>query len=295
MNRKFARLLPLAALLILDACHTAQQILPDHPRTAPGVVMQDVTFHSAALKREMPYRVYLPARVPAGRKLAVVYLLHGGNGGFRDWSNYSDVSKYAAQGLILVMPEGAFSYYTNAVGKPQDRYQDYLVQDLIADVESRFPAEKSREGRAIVGISMGGFAAIKLALSRPDIFGFVAALSPSIDILHRHFNVKRVGEWWRIRTLFGAQGSDTRQASDPFLLVNSADPARTPYLYVTAGGQEPLLGPNRRFAALLHKRNFSYEFHTLPGGHDWNEWDAQIPGCFESLFKHLGVGESSSR
>jgi len=53
---------------------------------------------------------------------------------------------------------------------------------------------------------------------------------------------------------------------------------------------EPLLIPNRRFAALLKNRSFAYEFHTKPGGHDWGEWNSQIPGCFESLLEHLKPG-----
>lgn len=76
----------------------------------------------------------------------------------------------------------------------------------------------------------------------------------------------------------------------PEKLARSVDPVRTPYLYLTAGENEPLLAPNRRFAALLKICGFAYEFHTKPGSHDWGEWDAQIPGCFESLVKHLKPG-----
>jgi S-formylglutathione hydrolase len=82
-------------------------------------------------------------------------------------------------------------------------------------------------------------------------------------------------------------GSASRQSMDPIVLVQSADPALTPYIYLGAGEQEPLLDPNRRFASRLKERHFTYEFHTKPGGHDWNEWDAQIPGCFDSLLEHL--------
>ena len=273
--------------LSLGGCRTPQLLQADHPRFVPGVTVQDVNFFSAALQRQMPYRVFLPAKLVPGQKLPVVYLLHGGNGGYRDWSNDSDVSQYAARGLILVMVEGAFSYYMNAVGKPEDKYEDYLVNDLISDVEARFPAARGRENRAIVGISMGGFAAIKLALSRPELFVFVGAISPSIDILHRRFSIRRTGEWWRIRTIFGPDGSKSRQSRDPFLLVQSANPAVTPYIYLTAGELEPLLEPNRRFAARLREYHFAYEFHTKPGGHDWGEWDSQIPGCFESLLQHI--------
>jgi S-formylglutathione hydrolase FrmB len=98
-----------------------------------------VHFHSTALNREISYRVLMPAKAP-GAKLPVVYLLHGGGGGsFRDWSNYSDVAHFAELGLVLVMPEADESYYTNSAEHPQDCYEDYVVHDLISDVESRFP------------------------------------------------------------------------------------------------------------------------------------------------------------
>jgi len=239
----------------------------------------------------MPYRVYLPATLSPGEVLPVVYLLHGAGESFRSWSNNTEVAQYAltakSGGLILVMPDGASSYYMNAVEKPDDKYEDYLVSDLISDVESRFPAAKGRNNRAIVGVSMGGFAAVELALTRPDLFVFAGAISPAVDVPSRRFTLKRAGQWWRFRGVFGAMGSKTRQAADPFILVRSADPLVTPYLYLTAGENEALLDPIRRFAARLGERRFGYELHTAPGGHDWGEWDKQIPGCFDSLQKHL--------
>jgi putative tributyrin esterase len=280
------------AVIFLAGCHTDQLPGLDIPRLAPGVVMQEVKFYSAALNRQMPYRVFLPAKLIAGQKLPVVYLLHGNGGDYRNWSNYSDVARYAAPnagsvGLILVMADGNSSYYVNAVGKPEDKYEDYLVHDLIADVEARYPAGQNRENRSIVGVSMGGFAAVKLALSRPELFVFAGAISPAIDVPSRRFSLRRWGQSTRFRSIFGPDNSESRRKSDPYILVGSVDPARTPYLYLTAGDNEPLLEPNRRFAARLQQRHFDYEFHTKPGGHDWNEWDSQVPGCFDSLLRHL--------
>jgi S-formylglutathione hydrolase len=259
---------------------------------APGVAMQDVTFHSTALNRDMPYRVFLPANLPQGCKLPVVYLLHGNGGSFRNWSNYSDVASYAARGLILVMPEGESSYFTNAVQRPADKFEDYFVHDLIADVQSRFPAAQGRENRAVIGVSMGGFAAVKFALARPDLFVFAGAISPAIDVPSRPFRWRRWEQGLRFRSIFGPDGSATRKASDPFLLVLSTNPAQSPYLYVTAGAQEPLLDPIRRFVSRLHEHHLAYEFHTQPGGHDWSQWDAQIPACFEALHQRLPAVQS---
>jgi S-formylglutathione hydrolase FrmB len=273
-------------LALLGGCHRTQP-RQDHPRAAAGVKVQDVTFSSATLGRPMQYRVFLPESLPAGEKFPVIYLLHGGGGDFRDWSNFSEVAPYARRGLILVMPDGGESYYMNEVGAPKNRYKDYITQDLIADVESRFPARGGRQSRAIIGISMGGFAAIEYALSQPGLYGFVGALSPSIDVPFRRFNLRRIDQWWKFRVIFGPAGSQERAERDPSKLALSADPKATPYIYLTVGEQEPLLGPNRRFAALLKRRGFAYEFHTKPGGHDWGQWNAQIPGCLEDLLQQL--------
>jgi S-formylglutathione hydrolase FrmB len=237
----------------------------------------------------MPYRVFFPTNLPPSEKLPVVYLLHGGGGSYRSWSNDSDASHYALKGLILVMPDGDESYFMNEVESPREKYEDYITKDLIADVERRFPARTDRAGRAIVGISMGGFAAVKYAFSHPELFIFVAALSPSIDVPFRHYNVRRLGQWWKFRTIFGPAGSKERAARDPSTLIRTANVQATPFIYLTAGQQEPLLAPNRQFAAVLKRHGIEYEFYTEPGGHNWSQWNAQIPGCFSSLLQHLGM------
>jgi len=209
----------IAALVCLTcvlwtACNRNEKAVPtDHPRLTPNVVMHDITFSSAALSRDMQYRVVLPASPRAGTKLPVVYLLHGGGGNFRDWSNYSDVARFAQHGLILVMPEGDDSYYTNSAERPKDRYEDYIANDLISDVEARFPAATGRSNRAVVGISMGGFGAVKLALRHPELFTFAGGLSSAIDVPTRPFSIKRVQQWRHHSSIFGPCGSSTRQRS----------------------------------------------------------------------------------
>jgi putative tributyrin esterase len=167
-----------AFLLISTGCRRSSEQQPlDRPRLTPKVTMADVSFFSASLNRQMPYRIVLSADYRWRKdKLPVLYLLHGGGGGFRDWSNYSDVAGYAERGLILVMPEGNSSYYVNAGERPQDRYEDYIIKDLIADVQNKFPAAPDRRDRAIAGISMGGYGAIVLSLKHPELFSFAGGV-----------------------------------------------------------------------------------------------------------------------
>jgi S-formylglutathione hydrolase FrmB len=283
----FARVVLASALSILAGCNRHPAPRPDHPRLTPNVTIEDVTFRSASLEREISYRVILPKIVPALGRLPVVYLLHGGGGDFREWSNDSDVAGFAEKGLILVMPEGESSYYTNAVDRPHDRFEDFIVKDLIADIESRFPVDA--QYRAIVGNSMGGFGAIKLALKYPEVYQFVGALSPAIDVPIRPFSIKRIGQYRSHASIFGAWGSSTRHDNDPFFLARKADPNKVPFMFVTCGEQEGLLPSNRQFAKLLSQRNFRFEFHVGPGGHNWNQWNSRLPDVFASLVAHIGA------
>ena len=287
-QRRSGSILLVAILFLTAGCSKKDAAPPlDHPRLTPNVVLRDVTFRSAALGRDMRYRVVLPASVKAGQRLPVIYLLHGGGGGFRDWTNDSDVARFADSGVILVMPEGGSSYYANAVDPPQDRYEDYIVSDIIADVESKFPAATARANRAIAGVSMGGFGAVKLALRHPNLFGFAAAMSSAIDVPRRAFSMKRWQQSRHYNSIFGTSGSQTRRENDPFVLVRTANPEATPYLFLTCGEQEGLLPANREFAKLLEARHFHFEFHTVPGGHDWNQWNAWLPSLFRSLAEHM--------
>ncbi len=282
----------------------------DQPRLAPGVVLRDVSFYSQALRREMQYRVFMPQEA-LGKELPVVYLLHGGGGTYRDWSNYSDVAQFAAKGLLLVMPEGDNSYYVNSVERPQDRYDDYIVDDLQADVAARFFSGRSilelkasqdtnknaaQVGwRAIAGVSMGGFGAINLALRHPERFQFVGALSGAIDAPRRAFSLRRRNQSKHFRELFGAEGSETRSGNNPFVLAKRTELKAGPYFYLTCGQQEGLLAPNQEFADLLTQLKIEHEFHEVPGGHTWDQWNEQVPEMFEALLQRAPMPGKSQR
>ena len=187
------------------------------------------------------------------------------------------------------MPEGESSYYVNAVSRPSDRFEDYIVKDLIADVESRFPIARGRANRAIGGVSMGGFGAITLGLKHPELFFFAGGLSSPLDVPSRPFSVKRIGQYRQHATIFGSWGSETRKVNDPLLLSQSADPATAPYFFLSCGDQEGLLSVNKKFARILQRRGCRYEFHAGSGNHDWNQWDDRLESLFSSLWAHSNL------
>jgi S-formylglutathione hydrolase FrmB len=113
-------------------------------------------------------------------------------------------------------------------------------------------------------------------------------ISSAIDVPRRPFSIKRVGQWQHHSSIFGPWNSQARKERDPLDLAQSADASRVPFLYLTCGDQEGLLAANRQFDALLTKWQIAHAFSAVPGGHDWNQWNRQLPGLFQSLFVHLG-------
>jgi S-formylglutathione hydrolase FrmB len=274
----------LIAVGLVGGCKREPRQQAVAPVTVPaGAVLTDRTFRSEALGRSVTYRVISPAAFPAGRPVRVVYLLHGNGQTYQEWSRWSHVADLAAQGDVLVMPEGGSGYFMNSAGQPRDRYEDFVTRDLIADVEQGLPSPVTRAQRSIVGDSMGGFAALVLGMKHPELYGFVGALSPPVDAAERKFTVRRLGQSLGFRTIFGADGSATRAADDPFVVARKVDPAAMPYIFLSVGRQEPLLEPVVRFDAVLTRRKIAHEFHLLPGGHNWTQWNAQMPGLVYAL------------
>lgn len=266
----------------MSSCRKAEEV--QRPVALPqGTVLRDTTFYSAALNADVTYRIIEPTSFQPAARVRVLYLLHGNGSGFREWSTASPIAELAAKGYVLVMPEGHSTYFMNSASKPGERYEDFITHDLVADVERGLPARPDRLNRSIAGVSMGGFAAIVLALKHPDLYGFAGAMSPPIDMPRRSFTLRRWSQSLGIRAIFGPEGSATRSANDPFVLAKTIDPGAAPYIFLSVGQQESLREPVERFDAELRARHLPHEFEVETGGHNWQQWNRELPLLIASL------------
>src|SRR5262249_7908316 len=151
--------------------------------------------------------------------------------------------------------------------RAKDRYEDFITQDLVNDVEQYYRVLGTRETRGIAGVSMGGYGAIKIALRHPQQYGFAASLSGPFDVTGRRFAARRFGQSLRLIRVFGFSGGPGRRDSDVFLLAQKTDTA--PYIYLACGRNEGLLEVNRSFDNLLTRRGLAHEYHESPGDHSW--------------------------
>jgi S-formylglutathione hydrolase FrmB len=269
-------------VVLLSSCGKPP-VQPSPGALPPGAVLRDRAFHSTALNADVTYRVIEPASFKPGQRICVGYLLHGNGSGFREWSIDSSIGELAAHNYVLVMPEGHSTYFMNSATKADDRYEDFVTRDLIADAEHDLPQPIGRSSRFIVGNSMGGFAAIVLAFKHPDLYAFAGALSPPVDFPRRSFTLRRISQSLGIRRIFGPEGSATRTSNDPFVLARAANPHSVPFLFVSVGDQEGLREPVERFNRVLTARSIPHIFMLGGGGHDWQQWNGNLPLLLESL------------
>lgn len=268
---RLARLSLLFAFLIL--LHSAR---------AQVASVETVQFRSSLINAALPYNVILPPdyRRSKATRYPVLYLLHGLGGHYGDWLTRTNVADYAAQyRMIIVMPEGNDSWYVD--GASGLKYESYILKELLPDVDKRYRTIQSRYGRAIAGLSMGGYGAIKFGLKNPSTFAFAGsmsgALAPATWTEDDLKNLKAVYD--SLPPVFGAAGSDVRKANDIFQIVQGISPARVavlPYFYLDSGTEDFFFEANHRFAELLREKKIPHEYRELPGDHSWQFWDRQV-------------------
>src|SRR6266849_853196 len=273
----------------------------------PGIQAQKasvetVQFQSKLTNATLPYNVILPAeyRASSVTRYPVLYLLHGFGGHYSDWVTRTNVADYAAPyRMIVVMPEGNNGWYTDSTGVATDKYESYILKELIPDVQKRYRTIEARYGRAVTGLSMGGYGSLKFGLKSPDTFVFVGSLSGALaaatwteDDLK---NLKAIRD--SVFTVFGPTGSDVRKANDVYEITRGLSAARVaalPYIYLDCGTEDFLISLNQQFAALLREKKIPHEYRELPGAHNWAYWDQQIPEVLRIAAQkmHLPRGES---
>jgi putative tributyrin esterase len=273
--------LAIAFLASFDESQT-RRLLPANSSPSPRV--ETVQFKSTMIGATLPYVVVLPGdyNQSTATRYPALYLLHGLMGHYSDWTTKTNVSDYATQyRMIIVMPEGNDGWYTDSATRPNDKYETYILRELIPDVDKRYRTIQARYGRAIAGLSMGGYGALKFGLKSPGTFVFAGSMSGAFAApLWTESDLKEPGVIRdSVLGVFGPAGSDTRNKNDVFQLVRDVTSQRIaglPYFYLDCGTEDGLISDNQKLAVLLGEKKIPHEFRELPGNHSWAYWDQQV-------------------
>jgi endo-1,4-beta-xylanase len=158
------------------------------PRSSLILGVDHGVYYSPSMKRHIGHNVYLPPDYAAGAKrYPVIYFLHGRGSGenssISPFVRIFDKAVRAGQAppAILVFATGGspFSRYTD--GSDGQMSETTIIRELIPYIDANYRTIAERRGRAISGMSMGGFGALKFAFKYPEMFGAVVGYAPALS------------------------------------------------------------------------------------------------------------------
>lgn len=197
----------------------------------------------------------------------VLYLLHGLTDDHTAWPRYTSIDRYAeAAGLAVVMPSVHHSFYSDEVHG--HRYWTFVSEELPAVVQSFFRVSDRAEETFVAGLSMGGYGALKLALTHPERYAAAASLSGALDIRYL------IGRGDRAALFHRAFDDTIGEGDDLFALLAAG--SDVPPLYLGCGTEDRLVDATRRFVAAAEAAGVRVTQDLRPGDHEWSVWDAMI-------------------
>jgi S-formylglutathione hydrolase FrmB len=270
----------------------------------------DVRVSTDALQRPVDVRILLPGGYDAApdRRYPVLYLFHGTSGRASDWVNLGNaVETTAGLPLIVVMPDAGFDgdgggWFANwfnggAFGPPM--WETFHVEQVIPWIDANLRTIAKRRGRAIAGLSQGGFGALSYAARHPDLFTSVAAFSGGcvIDRDPQAIEISTIIIQFTTMALSGVADPDAIfgpratqelnwQAHDPGTLVTNlrgmqialwtGDGSPGPFDEVGAATDpiEPItFRATQLFDGYLNEVGIPHAYHYYGGGtHTWPYW-----------------------
>lgn len=264
----------------------------------------DVHFHSDALQVSTAMTVIMPehprtliglgedgAQVPsdpAGPPL--LYLLHGLSDDESIWLRRTSIDRYAAaKGLAVVMPRAERSFYQDEVHG--SAHWTFLSEELPEVVHRFFRLSPRREDTFVAGLSMGGYGAMRWALSQPERFAAAASFSGALDLAARAGALSGGALTGGIGLdedapfldfapdvrdrVFGGHftpGGD----NDLLALLEHSEASSLPALWVSCGRQDELLPHSEHFVEAARAAGADPHVEYPDGIHEWGLWDAQI-------------------
>lgn len=271
-----------AALLFLAAL----------PATAE---LRHESFRSEALGRDVSVSVQLPPSYAAtGTRYPLVVALHGLFEGDGFWERRGLAAQldqlWARKALpefVLVAPDGGNSFFVNG---PRGRFEDLVTRDLPAWAEGALRLRPGPGQRALLGVSMGGYAALRVAFARPEAFGRVATHSAML-LTQPPSRDQGAGRWHMaaFEAVFGSPiDAALWAANDPLALAERADVKNLPALRLDCGTEDRygLAEGHRRLHELLERRRVPHAFELPPGDHGYD----YVRGVLERSLAFLAMG-----
>ena len=223
--------------------------------------------------------VYLPAGYDAKRAqpYPLIIQLHGGGGSSAAMTGMAETLEAGIKaGLVpasvSVMPSAGRSFYMDYRDGSQ-KWETFVVGDLLAWMRAGYNVPKGREGTLITGISMGGMGSLRIAFKHPDKFQAVASMEPGIEPALAFKDVKLRDRFWRddalLQSIYGKPVDEAYLAANNPATIANTNPESLVGLgiYLEAGDQDMFfLHHGTEFLhRVLFDKGLSHEYRLVKG------------------------------
>jgi S-formylglutathione hydrolase FrmB len=244
------------------------------------------TLKSLALDHRADISFYCPAGAETHPTLPLVILLHGAFGSHWDWLFKGGVhrrmarlvAQNAVEPMLLAMPsDGLWGHGSGFVPHTIADYERWIVDEVPAVARQLFPAVTAASPIFVAGLSMGGFAALRLAGKYPDR---IAAASAHSVIISTEALADITGD--------DISGLSSQPEDKTILAALLSAPGALPPLRFDCGADDPLLATNRDLHLSLSNAGVAHLYFERTGGHDWAYWGRNI-GASLRFFSSVGT------
>lgn len=229
-----------------------------------------VTITSSTMKIDFKCVVVKPNGYKKNKSpYPVVYLLHGYSGAYNNWiQRVPQLKAFAdAYNVLIVCPEGGYSsWYFDSPVDATMRYETYIANEVPGYVDAHYRTIKSREGRAITGLSMGGHGGLFLGFRHADQFGACGSMSGGVDLnaaRNKYDIIKRIGD-----TLTHADNWKR------YSVVNVVEqyPKDSLAIIFDCGVEDFFYDINRELHLKMVRLKIPHDYIERPGKHNWEYW-----------------------
>ena len=247
----------------------------------------DTSFPSAAIGERLHFEVYLPPDYATSTtRYPVLYVLHGLPSSPSAYTGMRFVERALdslGRRAIVVLPQGARAGETDPEyvdHGPGDRWATAIASELPRVIDARFRTIRSRRGRALIGISAGGYGAMQLALHHLGEFSVVESWSG-------YFHPT---DPTGTRTLdLGSEERNVEADVHELLpaVVGTLKSTKTFIAFYVGRGDQRFFAENETLNQELSKDGVPHVFRAYTGGHDQSLWERYAASWLELALVHL--------
>lgn len=242
----------------------------------------NTSVYSVTLSQRVPVSLFLPTDRTSGHlrpPKGVIYFLPGLSQSHEDFQNYTAANRYAMENhLAIVYVNAPYSFYQDmACGY---NYYTYITEELPDLLSKMFVLPQDRKHRYVCGLSMGGYGALLLGLSRPDLYCACGSFSGCLDMGAMLEAAKDNEDYKRIFSPAFSENLEFKDSANLFKLaedMSKLPPEEQCRVFVCCGKQDNnhfIYKQNQNFHNFVINLNLAeYKYMEWDGVHDFSFWD----------------------